>query len=264
MIIDFVKTSPSQNTTVLITSFCPPERYVEVARKVMGYEYLHAEQVGFIVPPGNKNSVIGLKMAGGEFCGNASLSAAAYARYKGICEAREFLIDVSGADHPLRCYVEQKSRFVYKAKCEMPPPVSIREFTVRVGQQEVTGSVVNLKGISHFVFELWPEVHFFDDILELLENHINASALGVVPYRKINELEYEIKPYIHVRETDSRMFERGCGSGSLALGLHLKEKDITGKLNVRQPGGVIGVETGERNYIFTDVKVTCEGKTLLE
>lgn len=263
MVIDFVKTSPSQNTTVLVTSFCPPKRYVEVAKKVMEHEYLYAEQVGFIIPPKNADSVVGLEMAGGEFCGNASLSAAAYAKYKGYCDNVEFNIDVSGAEHPLKCCVTLKTSFVYRAKCEMPQPISIREFTAKIRGRDLTGTIIELEGISHFVFEQWPELTLFDDVLELLKDKIMAKAIGIIPYRKLGELEYEIKPYVYVRDTNTRVFEKGCGSGSLALGLHLKN-EITEEIKVRQPGGIIYVETGDTNYISTDVRFICEGSVFID
>lgn len=265
MVISFVKTSPAQNTTILITSFCPSECYAYVSNRVMDHEYLCAEQVGFILPPATKDSVVRLEMAGGEFCGNATLSAAAYARYKGLCGDTEFSIDSSGAERPIRCRVEQRSPFVFTARCEMPPAVSIWPFTVKTQGLQVTGHVVDLKGISHFVFESWLEHRHFDDIVESLKEGLEAKAVGVVPYRKTNEREYEIRPYVYVRRTGTRVFEKGCGSGSLALGLHLRQHvGIVGKLRVRQPGGVIDVETGDGNYISTDVRFVCEGSFFID
>lgn len=69
MKLNFIKMSPCENTTVFITEYCPKEYYIAVAREVMNYYSLCAEQVGFIVPPKNTDSVLGMGMDGFEFCG---------------------------------------------------------------------------------------------------------------------------------------------------------------------------------------------------
>lgn len=265
MIINFVKASPSQNTTILVTSLCPQEWYADIANKVMSHEYLCAEQVGFILPPTTKDSVLRLEMAVGEFCGNAVLSAAAYARERGLCGDAEFNIDSSGAECPIKCRVEPRTRFVLTAQCQMPLPVSVRAFTVKTRDSPIAGNVIELKGISHFVFEIWLECWQFDEVVELLKDQIPAKALGVVPYKETGEGEYEISPYVYVRHTGTRVFEKGCGTGSLALGLHLREHAGTvGKIKVRQPGGIIEVETGNLNYISTNVRFICEGGVFVD
>ena len=51
MKLNYVKTSPSQNMTILITDYIDSKDYIKVANSVMRYESLYAEQVGFVVPP---------------------------------------------------------------------------------------------------------------------------------------------------------------------------------------------------------------------
>jgi diaminopimelate epimerase len=259
MVLNFIKASPSQNTTVFITSKCSPYLYGEIARTVMSYEYMNAEQVGFILQPENKGPVIRLEMAGGEFCGNASLAAAAYAVYKGIIDKESFYIEASGAWHPLECRVKTVSPFMYYAECEMPNPVSFEKHSINIEGLDITGSLVDFDGISHFVFGSWQEDKSkMDTILDAVLSSIEAKAVGIIPYRKLEEDNYEIMPYVWVKETGSRVFERGCGSGSMALGIHLKDH-VEGRLNVVQPGGEISVRMHQKNYISTRVKFTCEG-----
>ena len=63
---------------------------------------------------------------------------------------------------------------------------------------------------------------------------------------------------------NTNVFERGCGSGSLALGMYLnKVTGITKKIKVLQPGGVIEVGIGSEFSISTDVVITCEGRIMI-
>lgn len=201
MYVDFIKVSPSQNTTVMITSYCPSSDYTKLAEKIMSYEYLQAEQVGFIVPPKNSCSKIGLDMAGGEFCGNAALSAAAY---------------------------------------------------------------VWEKGITHFVLNKTLCPDDYKKVIEQIKNNCTTESIGVISYEKIRGTIYKIKPYVYVEKIDLGLFERSCGSGSFALGIHLaKNEGITGRTVVNQPGGSIIIEIGDENFISTEVKFTCEGRAIL-
>lgn len=110
MRLNFVKASPSQNMTAFITDYVTPSMYVPVANKLMDYEYLHVEQVGFIVGPKEKDAVLRLEMSGGEFCGNALLSAAAYCTHKALTNKEEFYLETSGSDTPLKCQVMKTTR----------------------------------------------------------------------------------------------------------------------------------------------------------
>ncbi|MGB9805116.1 hypothetical protein [Desulfofundulus sp.] len=266
MKLNFIKMSPCQNTTVLVTEYCSKKYYALIAEQAMSYDGLCAEQVGFIVPPRKINSVLGMEMAGGEFCGNACLCTAVYAVYAGICEEGDFFIDVSGSSNLLRCHVKALSNYVYYAKCEMPPFLSINDIIIEINHKEIKGSMVLFEGISHFVFKSWS--NFGEDdyykVLDIVKSNVSSDAIGIIPYYEINNGEYEIKPFVYVRSTKSHVFEKGCGSGSMALGIYLnKYQGMRDKIVVRQPGGAITVEVGEKIFISTDVKITCEGTIVI-
>ncbi|MFC5602612.1 hypothetical protein [Sporosarcina koreensis] len=259
MKLDFVKVSPSKNMTVLITNYVAPTNFAEIASTIMDYEYLNAEQVGFIVEPENKESVLRLEMSGGEFCGNAVLSAAAYCSYKGISKSNRFFLETSGSDLPLECVVEEKSPTHFVSRAEMPHPLSTDEIVVSLNGRIISGNVVRLDGITHFLTDYWPSEDDFSLLIEAVTEKIEDKAIGIIPYRKLRENEYEIWPYVYVTETGSRFFEQACGSGSLALGVYLSKISNDYNLRIHQPGGIINVETGDKNYISTDVRFTCEG-----
>ncbi|NLU11527.1 MAG: hypothetical protein GXW90_11515 [Tepidanaerobacter acetatoxydans] len=264
MIFDFIKTSPAQNTTVLVTSYCPQSYYSTVAEKAMNYDYLNAEQVGFIVPPSKKDSVIRLEMAGGEFCGNAALSSAAYVRYKGLNDKENFNIDVSGAAEPIRCRVEKVNTYCYNTSCIMPPAKRIDKMELELQGKTIKGYIVGFEGISHFVLEANEQFVEYSEVTQALKKAVDTNAIGVIPYETIRDDTYKIKPFVHVKEINSNVFERGCGSGSLALGIYLKKvSGISKEVSVVQPGGIIRVGIGNEFSISTDVILTCEGKILI-
>ncbi|MBO5502893.1 MAG: hypothetical protein J5969_00265, partial [Lachnospiraceae bacterium] len=64
---------PTGNITALVEGDVPVSRQLETAARIMQLRP-ETEQVGFVKLSGEQ---IQLRMAGGEFCGNASMSAAA-------------------------------------------------------------------------------------------------------------------------------------------------------------------------------------------
>ncbi|WP_142927232.1 hypothetical protein [Bacillus sp. PK3_68] len=264
MKLDFIKASPSQNITALITNYVAPAHYAAIANTIMGYEYLNAEQVGFIVSPKRDDSVLRLEMSGGEFCGNAILSAAAYCLYKGLSTETRFLLESSGSDTQLACEVNVKSPSFFEAKAEMPNPLSIKELAVNANDHPVIGSLVRLEGITHFLTDRWLCEEEFELILKKLLEKVDDKAIGIIPYKKLTKNEYEIRPFVYVKETGSKFFERACGSGTLALGVHLTQDNQDHTFIVHQPGGIIHVEAGKKNSISTNVRFTSEGTVNLE
>lgn len=259
MKLNFVKTSPAKNTTVLITDYVSPEHYREISDKVMSYEYLLAEQVGFIVQPFNNEAQLRLEMSGNEFCGNAVLSAAAYVIHKGISHDRSFYIESSGFGGLLSCEATIKPGNVLQIKAEMPKPDQLEDLELDFAGVTVSGCLVNLPGISHFVTDHCLCNADYFPLMELLALRTAAKAIGIIAYQKVMEKEYKILPYVYVRDSDTRVFEQACGSGSLSLGAYIHRLEGEGTLLVGQPGGLIIVETGVKSYLTADVFFTCEG-----
>lgn len=249
--------------TAFITNYVAPDHYAQIANMIMDYEYLNVEQVGFIVAPKNKKALLKLEMSGGEFCGNAVLSAAAFGFYKGLTKNNRFLIETTGSESPLACEVAVKSPSQFEAKAEMPHPISIKDIVINLNGKSVSGCFVQLNGITHFLTDYWPCEDEFNLIIEEVTNKVKDKAVGVIPYRRLREKEYEIWPFVYVEETGSRFFEQACGSGTLALGVYLSKRNKGKVFNVHQPGGIINVEIGNENYISTDVRFICEGLTEL-
>ncbi|HOC09458.1 MAG TPA: hypothetical protein PKN88_08035, partial [Bacillota bacterium] len=169
-------------------------------------------------------------------------------------------IDASGAAEPIRCKVQKLDDHCYKASCIMPPAKRIQELKLNLGNKTIIGLVIELDGISHFVFPEHEGFTEYPDVAAALKQLVDADAIGVIPFKTIKDDTYSIKPFVHVKKVNTNVFERGCGSGSLALGMYLnKVFGISKRIEVVQPGGVIGVEMGSEYSISTDVVFTCEG-----
>lgn len=259
MKVNYIKFSPAQNTTAFITSHVDPTDYVEIANTLMSHEYVHAEQAGFLVSPHENNAMLRIEMSGGEFCGNAILAAAAYCKYAELTKADRFLIESSGSALPLRCDVNEKSPVLYEVKAEMPAPDAKKDIMIPYRDQTISGCLVQLDGITHFITNYWPLEEEFADILEVVKETVEDKAIGIIPYRELTNSEYEIRPLVHVSETGNTFFEHACGSGTLALGVYLADNTNNSTFHVQQPGGTIHVDIGNKNYISTDVRITCEG-----
>jgi diaminopimelate epimerase len=123
-----------------------------------------------------------------------------------------------------------------------------------------TAGVIELDGISHFVFPEHEGFMEYLDVATALKQSVDADAIGVIPFKTIKDDTYSIRPFVHVKKVNTNVFERGCGSGSLALGMYLdKVFGMSKRIEVVQPGGIIGVEMGSEYSISTDVVFTCEG-----
>jgi diaminopimelate epimerase len=277
VILDFVKLSPAENTTVLVTNYIHPCYYQSAAKDIMSYSHLNAEQVGFITEPQHKNSVIRLEMAGGEFCGNGVLAAGALSKYLGLTKGDVFKIESSGSDELLECHVKKLEDRVFSVKSTMPVDYKHKEYRLFTENMGIDGFLAEFKGITHFVFELKTNINkqLLEKLVKNLSGKISADAVGIIPYTRRNDYVF-IKPCVYVQKTGSLVFERGCGSGTLALGLCIahRNKENT-QLMVKQPGGSISVTISgakksgkevfrvEKAFIQTDVEITCEGKVFV-
>ncbi len=275
MKLDFIKLNPSENTTVLITNYVRAEDYPAIARKIMSYTYPGAEQVGFITRPVNEDSIVRLEMAAGEFCGNGVLAAGAVVKYLNLTDKKKFKLESSGTVKQLDCQIERIDNRTFNVRSTMPLNYSYDDYSLQYRNRPVAGVLVGLEGITHFFIE--DKQGYSRDFLENAAVNIaektKSKAVGIIPYQ--NKEKLSIRPFVYVPEIDSFYFERGCGSGTLGLGLyfaHQSSKSID--IAVEQPGGVIKTEIvgkkekeggfiAEKGYIETRVEITCEGRILI-
>lgn len=280
MKLRFVKVNPVENMTIFILDEVDNKKHIEVAKKLMSYGSLNAEQVGFVQKPVHTydtNCNMRLQMMGNEFCGNATRSLAAYAVYKG-CEnveekdGRYFVdIETSGLDKIIKCEVEKTQKEnVYLSKIQMPlPKKELTKSIIDIEGRAIETYRVDFDGITHFVVNssyIEDEEYFFKKIQCIMQNE-EYEAFGVMflDFDKIY-----LKPLVYVKATDSLFWERSCASGTCAVGLvlaHKNEGDIV--KDVVQPGGILQIQTniygGDVKSLFLNgtVEIVAQGDVIL-
>ena len=268
MEIQFAKINPTQNMTIIVLDPVDRALQPQVAEKLMDYGSVFAEQVGFLEKPAQPGAMARLQMMGGEFCGNATMSLAAYLAHTGGMQDGEkcvYPLEISGADEILHCDI-QKSGSFYAASVAMPLPERIERVNLPGGKSY---PAVFFPGIAHLIVPM-------DEMDEsAAENAIagwcavlNTDALGII---LANSDYTAIKPIVYVRETCSSVWERGCGSGTAAVGAYLASKEQKNiSVSVSQPGGTISADVcwGENGLsgirIRSNVRISAIGTAWIE
>lgn len=135
MNVNVVKLDPSGNITLFVLSPVPVDDRRELNDALLSADP-DAEQAGCLSGSGRS---VHVEMMGGEFCGNASRSAAAYwAHIHG--EEGVFEVTCSGAKAPMEARVKKLGSTppTYDAEIDLPLPLSITEEAMRVGEKEVS------------------------------------------------------------------------------------------------------------------------------
>ena len=103
--------------------------------------------VGFVSPAENG---VSLRMAGGEFCGNASMSAAAWwLKQNGLKESK-VLVHIWGTESPVPVEIRVCGDDVWGASVQMPLPLSVGE---EIFPQNGLLPIVRFPGIAHVILE---------------------------------------------------------------------------------------------------------------
>jgi diaminopimelate epimerase len=257
MEVQFVKLNPTENMTILVESPAERSQYPEIASRLMAYSGVYAEQTGFIEPASDSAAWARLWMAGGEFCGNASASLAAYLVWQRQLpegEAVTVPLEVSGAPGLVKCTVLPKAG-EFHCSLDMPLPEGIVTLSLPFGGVIRNFTAVRLPGITHVIVPVETVGGAEMDLRALAEKAaveweaiIGADAFGMILFTRAEsgvrtDPRFRIDPLIWVKSPPSLVWERGCGSGSAAVGAYLAEEAGAGvELPLVQNGGVIGVK----------------------
>ena len=258
MEVKFIKTSPTENMTLLIETSVPGEDRLTVAERLIAYGSVYAEQAGYIEEATDPRAEKRLQMMAGEFCGNASLSlAAVLAERKGLAlgEEREIFLEVSGADCPVSCRMKKEEKG-YFGKVEMPLPKELETKTFRLDGQEYTLTAVVFEGITHVIV---PAAVWGEDDGKRLERAAREwaddlpEAFGLLLF---DEAKMTLRPLVSIQNV-SLIWERGCGSGTSAIGAYLaKGEGHSLSVTLHEPGGEMGAEVTYENGSITALSIT--------
>lgn len=264
MKLNFVELNPCMNKTVFILDDVPVEKYAEISEKIISYENLFAEQVGFLKPPFDKNNDAHLHMMSGEFCGNATRSLAAYTAFNNQryfengADACKLNIEVFGQAQALECNVTKTSLDnTFYTDIQMPLPIGKMQIIDEIA------SIKNIKkidfnGITHFSVDnknfnnIEESEAFFGEVKNFMqENQSSYMAFGIMFY------DYEksfMTPLVYVKGTDSLFWEKSCASGTSAFASMMTfEKNKSLNIDIAQPGGSINVNTTFENGKITKI-----------
>jgi len=189
--------NPTGNITALVEGDFP-------AGEIMKQEP-NCEQVGYIFR--KEGCDIALRMAGGEFCGNATMCAA----FLTGKEKTEVFVEGTGIVRVIRNGDEYS--------VQMPKPVEISEFKGL--------PIVSFKGIDHIIIE--------DDLdSSLIKEYCRNEALGFMYLKGDN-----LKPLVYVKSVDTLFWENSCASGTTAVGEWKGEP-----VRLKEPGGILEYSDG--------------------
>lgn len=262
--VQFVKLSPASNTTVLVTSRHPAAQYCAIADRLLRAEHVHAEQVGFILPPRSPQAQARLHMAGDEFCANATLSLAAWHAATLALQGRaELLIETSGTQRALPCQVEPAAAG-YRCQLEIPWPQRIEPYPLPGIEH---AGLVRYADAVHLVVEGAGSDPLLRERAQQLAGELaareTASVVGIMLYDRHRR---ELAPLVSVPALGSLIWESSCGSGTAAVGAYLAAKtDAPVNTSVKQPGGTTRVFADSSRAeatalrICTEVNIVAEG-----
>ena len=279
---------PTGNITALVEGDVPVSRQPETAARIMRLRP-ETEQVGFVRMRGadhaeesaqdtegqnetlNSGIQVRLRMAGGEFCGNASMSAAALYRYRtggaypaGSDTWASVSLAVSVAAEPVEVRLREipAAGPAWSARVKMPKASGIEPF------EDMT--LVRMQGISHMIIEEGSRFFHLKNDKSAAEaavrewcGRLSADGLGLMFLEREEAAQrWKMTPLVFVPGSGTVFWENSCASGTAAAGMCFSAR--SGKreeLALQEPGGELQVfsdpATGE-TWLSGTVRLTEE------
>ena len=240
---------PTGNITALVESPVEESCQPSVAAAIMA-RHTAVEQVGFLRLPAGEGETPALRMAGGEFCGNASMSAAALWALRRGLDGGECSLRVSGAESAVSVRLRRETEGSFAAAVHMPPAGQITEKECVISGRRGTLSCVYMEGITHAV--ITPASAFFalkDDrpaaerAVRTLCAALGANCLGLM-FLEEEMPRCRLTPLVWVPASGTLFWENSCASGSAAVSMALaRTLKRTVALDLDEPGGRLRAES---------------------
>ena len=244
MEISYSILDPTGNITALAETPVEPERRRQAAAAIMRL-HPEVEQVGFVTPARGE-SLPALQMAGGEFCGNASMCAAAL-----LADGAESLrLRVSGAAEPVTVTLRPAAEAGFQTALQMPPALSLseREFCFEGLRGRLP--LVCMEGISHLIveesspfFALLGDRAAAERAVRAFCAELKADGLGLL-FLAGEGSERRMTPLVYIPGSGTVFWENSCASGSSAVGMLLAARSgVQTELELSEPGGTLHVKS---------------------
>lgn len=240
--IDYIVFDPSKNITALIISKVDPSSYIDISKKIMDKES-QVEQVGFLTYDGGLDIL--LRMAGGEFCGNATMCAAVYCAMKNDLSKASVRVKVLGVDEIINVEVKKTNDNEWEGIVKMPKALEIKNVTFPDGK---ILPVVFYSRIAHIIIQDDVGIKSIHDkeraelTIKKYCDFLKVPALGMMYF---NSKDANLVPLVYVKSVDTLFWENSCASGTTAVGAWIfsnnNENNIgkTLKINVNQPSKAV-------------------------
>lgn len=259
--VSFAKCSPTQNMTILVTSRHQEEQYAPIAVKLMSYDHVYAEQVGFIKQAMHPDAAAALTMAGGEFCGNACMALAALTACRQNLDSGDIMtiaLEASGADQLITCLAQKMDEEHFFCKVRVPVPQHMETRTLKHEGNDYTVGLIQYPSFLHVVMEVKQFTgqlkKMAENLARMLEITSSNRLIGVLLFKPGSR---ELLPLIYIPLLDSMVWERGCGSGTASVGAYVAWKDKTCfEASIQQPGGIIQVSADYGELGITGVSIS--------
>lgn len=241
---------PTGNITILVSTPVPADLQVRTASALMEREP-QAEQVGFLSD--GRDCDLTLRMAGGEFCGNASMSAAVMAAMRAGKKEGVIRLRVSGASGPVTVRVAENADGSWQGTVNMPAPG-------KIGTREFMGGgrypVVTFDGISHIILtEMLPKEEA-ETLAGKWCSELGTDAVGLMFLDRSRDV---LMPLVFVPSAGTLFWENSCASGTTAVGAYLAYESGEHTIKtLRQPGGELTVDA------YPDGALTISGTVRLQ
>lgn len=252
--LTFINIRPGGNDTALILGIPESQQERRQINNAILSVYPNIEQTGFITQDQQQPE---LMMAGGEFCGNATRSAA----WK-ILEGQpgNISIKVSGVAEKLRAGVTKKG----EAYAQMPiysDPSAILPDLSRPGNY-----IIAMEGITHYIDRDFEKISGLshDEIKRKAREEMRLKGIDQNPaagiiYTKQEGDSYSILPIVYVKDIDTLFLETACGSGTTALGLvlALERRDSITNVPIIQPSGIqieVSIDYNGKTFGYAQIK----------
>ena len=236
MKLDYVLYDPTGNITILVETPVPAASQPVYAAKLLAAEPT-AEQVGFLAP-GGAGYEMALRMAGGEFCGNATMSAAAYE-----CARRGYAgrvrVRVSGAAEPVETEITGEDDGGWIGSVQMPVPTGPENRVLTLDGKVFQLPLMRYDGISHLIVTEPMERGFAERAVRRWCDTLGVDGLGLM---LLDDASNTLTPLVYIPGSDTLYWEHSCASGTAALGTFFAETKKTPiSQYVAEPGGILKV-----------------------
>lgn len=263
---------PTGNITALVESAVPVSDQPTRAATLMR-QHPEVEQVGFVsfdvtdgavpseafVPEGAAPlaaaQLPALRMAGGEFCGNATMCAAAlYALRAGVPSGPQrpalVRIQVSGAEEPVEVELRQRREDAFDARVHMPQAEEIVDVALTFAGMTGRVPLVRMEGISHLIIECGSTFYELCEVPVAAERaacawceELGVDGLGLM-FLAEGESGWSLTPLVYVPGSGTVFWEHSCASGSASAGMYRAAQEGTPvALTLHEPGGDLQVES---------------------